>query len=58
MKEYANDISMIFWKYFDLYCHKKLSMTHYVEKRGFTYQEIKTFLSALDEKNQKYIEES
>ena len=53
MKIYANDIPKIFWKYFDLYRRKKITLAQYVEMTGLTHLEIRTFLNTIDEKKSK-----
>lgn len=53
MKTCANDIPKIFWKYFDLYRRKKITLAQYVEMTGLTHLEIRTFLNTIDEKKFK-----
>jgi len=49
----TNDIPKIFWKYFDLYRRKKITLSQYAERTGFTRQEISAFLNEVDEKKSK-----
>lgn len=53
MKTCANDIPKIFWKYFDLYHRKKITLAQYVEMTGLTRLEIRTLLNTIDEKKFK-----
>lgn len=53
MKTSANDIPKIFWKYFDLYRRKKITLAQYVEMTGLTCLEVRAFLNTIDEKKFK-----
>lgn len=53
METYKNNIPKIFWKYFDLYRRKKITLAQYVEMTDLTDSEIRTFLNTIDEKRSK-----
>ena len=41
----SNDIPKIFWKYFDLYRRKKITLAQYSENTGLSIAAIEEFLS-------------
>ena len=50
------DIPKVFWKYFDLYRRKKITLNQYSENTGLSIPVIEEFLRETAEKRSKSIE--
>ena len=50
MKSNVSDIPKIFWKYFDLYRRKKITLEQYIKNTGIKLSEVKSFLKVITEK--------
>lgn len=54
----TTDIPKIFWKYFDLYRRKKISIYQYSENTGLSICDIEKFLKEITGKSSKLIEKT
>ena len=55
-KAITEDVPKIFWKYYDLFRRKKITLTQYSESTGLTVTEIEKFLREIVGKRPKPIE--
>ncbi len=52
----TGDIPKIFWKYFDLYRRKRITLTQYSENTGLSISTLERFLKGTVERSAKSIE--
>jgi len=52
----SKDIPPIFWKYYDLYRRRKITLSQYSESSGLQIWEIKNYLKAIEEEQRKFVE--
>lgn len=52
----TDDIPKIFWKYYDLFRRKKITLSQYSEETGLSVPDIKRFLAKVVGKSVKSIE--